>query len=207
MKKLNKFITAEGIEGSGKSTVLKMVVDTLSVGTDILLTREPGGSSNQFSEDIRSLIMKYDNISSMTELLLFESARKEHIINTMQPAIEDGKVVICDRYVDSSLVYQGINGEVGVDYTNSLNEIVAGEFMPSLTLIFDLSPEISLKRINPKDREVNKFDLKSIEYHNKIRESYLELSKTDERFVVVDASKTLEEVYEDVLKIIKEHLD
>jgi dTMP kinase len=204
VKKYNKFITFEGVEGSGKSTILKMVMDHYGP-SKVFITREPGGKENNFSEDVRNIIMNNVNISDLTELLLFESARSNHVENTILPALNNELTVICDRYTDSSLVYQGMNGSVGYDRTLLLNEIATNDVNPSLTILFDIDPVLSLKRIT-NDREINKFDEKSIEFHQNIRKSYLELASIfPERIKIIDASLEIDIVFKQVIELLEEN--
>ena len=203
MKKFNYFITFEGPEGSGKSTIAKMVKEYFeNKGKEVLLTREPGG--NEFAEEIRNVIMKNSDIDPMTELLLFESARREHLDKKIIPAISNRKLVISDRFMDSSTVYQGIVKGLGRENVEKLNEITVGEYKPSLTIIFDLEPEIGLERINANNRETNKFDKYGLDFHISVRNAYKSIAKDDERFKIVDASQDIDNVFKQTIKIIEE---
>jgi dTMP kinase len=128
VKKFNNFITFEGPEGSGKSTIAKMIKEYLETnGKEVVLTREPGGTGIQFAETIREVIMKHGEINPMTELLLFESARKEHLESLIKPSVNDKKIVICDRFADSSTVYQGMVKGLGKERVQKLNDLVIGD--------------------------------------------------------------------------------
>lgn len=199
VNQFNNFITFEGPEGSGKTTIVKLINDYLiKTGRETVVTREPGGTGVAFSEDIRKLIMNSSNIHIMTELLLFEASRKEHIDKVIKPSTENGKIVICDRYMDSSTVYQGIVQGLGKEKVKQLNEITVGKWVPGITFILDVCPEIGLKRISDNDREINRFDSKGLKFHNEIRQAYLEIAKEEERFILIDASKSIEETFEQV---------
>lgn len=199
VNQFNNFITFEGPEGSGKTTIVKLINDYLiKTGRETVVTREPGGTGVTFSEDIRKLIMNSSNIHIMTELLLFEASRKEHIDKVIKPSTENGKIVICDRYMDSSTVYQGIVQGLGKEKVKQLNEITVGKWVPGITFILDVCPEIGLKRISDNDREINRFDSKGLKFHNEIRQAYLEIAKEEERFILIDASKSIEETFEQV---------
>lgn len=207
VKQFNNFITFEGSEGSGKTTIIKLINSYLiKTGRETMLTREPGGTGVKFSEDVRDLIMNSNDIHVMTELLLFEASRKEHIDKVIEPFAKMGKIVICDRYMDSSTVYQGIVQKLGKEKVQKLNEITVGEWTPGITFILDVSPEIGLKRISDNGRETNRFDAKGLDFHNKVRQAYLELSKEEKRFVLIDASKSIMETFEQVKKELEKRI-
>ena len=206
---MSVFISVEGGEGCGKSSVLNIVIDRLKKeGFDIILTREPGGID--ISEQIRSVILDEKNkrMDYVTEALLYAASRRQLVAERIIPLLKSGKVVISDRFVDSSLVYQGIVRKLGVDYVWNLNQYAVRECMPSLTILFDLDPIIGQKRIRTnKTREINRWDNESVEIHNVVRKGYLEIAeKYNDRIKVVDASKTMEEVSEIVYNLIKEEL-
>lgn len=204
------FITAEGVEGCGKTTVLQMVYDELlKEGYDVLLTREPGGV--KISEQIRNIILNKENteLDDRSEALLFAASRRQLLVEKIYPALKDNKIVLCDRYVDSSLAYQGGGKNLGVEEVLNINLFATNNTLPDLTLLFDIEPELGLKRIaSNSNREVNRLDLEKIEFYNKVRNTFLDLSKKySDRYVVIDASLPLEEVYQTALKIIKEKLN
>ncbi len=191
----NNFITLEGGEGSGKSTLGKLLKKELEdKGCRVLLTREPGG--DKISEQIRNIIMSYE-IHPKTEAHLFAAARIEHIHNVILPALKKGMVVICDRYVDSSIVYQKYVGSV--ENVEEINEYAYKNCMPSKTFFLKINPEDALKRIANTDREINRFDKKDIKFHKKVYDSYLELSKLESRMIVIDANHAPEEILNDVM--------
>lgn len=199
------FVTIEGPEGSGKSSVTKEVVKLLEKdGYTIVLTREPGGTP--IAEEIRNVILDKKNtaMDSMTEALLYAASRRQHLVEKVWPESKAGKIVISDRFLDSSLAYQGGARNLGIDKVLSLNLFATDGFYPELTLLFDLDPRIGLERIAANNnREVNRLDLERIEFHDKVRKTFLELSERfSDRFVVLDASKPFDEVVQDAYKAI-----
>lgn len=207
MKKHNIFITFEGGEGTGKSTVAKMVKARLEEeGQPVFLTREPGGRGFAFAEDIRKIIMNHGDIDPITELLLFNASRREHVTKKIVPQLEKGNLVISDRFSDSTIVYQGIAKGVDKDVILEANNIAVQNNGPSLVFIFDLDPITGMKRISDNNRETNRFDDEGTEFHNKIRDGYLELASTNtDKYIVVDASQTPDEVTEFIINKIKEY--
>jgi dTMP kinase len=204
------FITVEGGEGSGKTSVLQEVIKLLNKdGYDNIVTsREPGGI--KIATEIREVILNKENTSMdpITETFLFAASRRQHIVEKVLPALNNNSIVICDRFIDSSYVYQGIAGNVGLERVKAINEIAIEGCIPNLTILFDLDPRIGLERINKnKDREVNRLDLASLEYHKKVREGYHQVANMyKDRIVVIDASKTFNEVVNDVYNLIKSKL-
>ncbi len=203
------FITLEGPEGSGKTTAVEAAVKKLQeMGYEIVRTREPGGTP--IAEQIRNVILDKGNtaMDGRTEALLYAASRRQHLVEKVWPALKEGKIVICDRYLDSSLAYQGGARGLGIDEVLNINLFATENTWPDLTLLFDIKPEIGLARINANaDREVNRLDLEKIEFHNKVRDSFLALAKRwPERFVIIDASKSREEVAKDTMEAILSRL-
>ena len=203
------FITLEGPEGSGKTTAVESAVKKLQeMGYEIVRTREPGGTP--ISEQIRNVILDKNNtaMDARTEALLYAASRRQHLVEKVWPALKEGKIVICDRYLDSSLAYQGGARDLGIDNILNVNLFATENTWPDLTLLFDIKPEIGLARINANaNREVNRLDLEKIEFHNKVRESFLELAKRfPERFVIIDASQSREQVAKDTMEAILSRL-
>lgn len=191
------FITAEGPEGAGKTTVIGMLSQKLEEeGYRILLTREPGGI--EIAEQIRRVILDRKNtqMDARTEALLYAAARRQHLVEKVIPALEKGYIVLCDRFIDSSLAYQGYARGLGVEEVFSINRFAIEDMMPKLTLYFDIEPEVGLERINKhKNREVNRLDLEDLEFHQKVREGYAKLMKDyPERMVKINASQPIESV-------------
>ncbi len=204
---MSKFITFEGGEGSGKSTVMKDVATRLTKeGYKLVLTREPGGTP--IAEEIRNVILDKANtkMDPRTEALLYAASRRQHLVEKIWPALERGEIVLCDRYLDSSLAYQGGARGLGVDEVLSINMFATEGEYPDLTLLFDLEPEEGLKRIEKnKGREVNRLDLEKLEFHKKVRDNFHALAKKySTRYIIINASKPLNEVEDEVYKIIKE---
>lgn len=191
------FITLEGPEGSGKTTAVEAAVKELEArGYQIVRTREPGGTP--IAEQIRNVILDKENtkMDPRTEALLYAASRRQHLVEKVWPALKEGKIVICDRYLDSSLAYQGGARGLGVDNILNVNMFATENTFPDLTLLFDITPEEGLKRIAANaSREVNRLDLEKLEFHHKVRNTFLELAKKyPERYVIIDASKSREEV-------------
>ena len=199
------FITLEGPEGSGKTTAVEAAVKALEAkGYQIVRTREPGGTP--IAEQIRNVILDKANtkMDPRTEALLYAASRRQHLVEKVWPALKEGKIVICDRYLDSSLAYQGGARDLGVENILNVNMFATENTFPDLTLLFDITPEEGLKRISANaDREVNRLDLEKLEFHHKVRNTFLELAKRyPERYVIIDASKSREEVANATLEAI-----
>ena len=203
------FVTIEGPEGSGKSSVTKEVVKLLEKdGETVVLTREPGGTP--IAEQIRNVILDKNNVAmdKVTEALLFAASRRQHLVEKVWPESKAGKIIISDRFIDSSLAYQGGAGGLGIDYVLSINNFATEGYFPDLTLLFDLDPRIGLARIAANNnREVNRLDLEKIDYHDTVRKTFLELAnRFKDRYVVLDASKSFDEVVQDAYHAIKDRL-
>lgn len=203
------FITFEGGEGSGKTTIATMVKKILDEeGYKVTLTREPGGV--EIAERIRDIIhdVKYTNMDKKTEALLYAASRRQHLVEKVIPALENGNIVICDRFVDSSMVYQGLARGIGIDEVYEMNLFATESILPNRTIFFDIKPEEGLQRVYAnKDREVNRLDLEKIDFHEKVYEGYLAICKKfPNRIVKVDASQDIEGVLTQVIQKIKEVL-
>ena len=203
------FITLEGPEGSGKTTAVDAAVKALEqMGYEIVRTREPGGTP--IAEQIRNVILDKDNtkMDPRTEALLYAASRRQHLVEKVWPALKEGKIVICDRYLDSSLAYQGGARGLGIEEILNVNLFATENTWPDLTLLFDIKPEIGLQRIaSNANREVNRLDLEKIEFHNKVRETFLQLAERyPERYVVIDASLDRESVAKATLEAITSRL-
>lgn len=203
------FITVEGGEGSGKTTVLDMIYNRLSdLGYDVLITREPGGIP--ISEEIREVILNPVNteMEERTEALLYAAARRQHLVEKVIPAINKGKIVLCDRFIDSSIAYQGYARGIGMDEVMTINTFATNNFLPSLTLLFDIKPEVGLARIDLNNqREKNRLDLEDMSFHHKVYEGYEQLiNKYPERIKRINAESTIEVVAEDAFNLIIKHL-
>lgn len=201
------FITIEGGEGAGKSTLIELLSNMiLERGKSVLTTREPGGIP--IAEQIRSVILDRANVTmdARTEALLYAAARRQHLVEKVVPALEQGQLVICDRFVDSSLAYQGHARGLGMDAVWEINRFAIQELMPDLTIYMDVTPETGLSRISQaSEREINRLDLEQMSFHEKVREGYhLLMKKFPERMVSINAELSPEQVYHDVLNVIEE---
>ncbi len=199
------FITFEGGEGSGKSTAIERLGERLSsLGKRVLITREPGGTP--ISEEIRSIILDRKNtgMDPWTEALLYAASRRQHVKEKIEPALKEGTIVISDRYVDSSLAYQGGARGLGIEKVLALNQFALDGVMPDLTIFFDLAPETGLGRIRKnQEREVNRLDLERISFHEKVRESFLVLKEMfPERIKVIDANLSPDKVFEEIWNLV-----
>ncbi len=204
------FVTVEGPEGSGKSSVIKKVVELLqNDGVDVVLTREPGGTP--ISEQIREVILNKDNtnMDGVTEALLYAASRRQHLVEKVWPLVKEGKLVISDRFLDSSLAYQGGARGLGIDKVLNINMAATDGYYPDLTLLFDVDPEVGLARIAAnKGREVNRLDLEKIEFHKQVRQTFLDLAnRFKNRYVIINASKSFDDVVCDAYKAIKERME
>ncbi len=195
------FITLEGPDGSGKSTQIDLLKKYFNkIGREVILTREPGGTV--ISEKIREVILDNDHteMSYVTEALLYAASRAQHVDELILPALNEGKIVICDRFVDSSYVYQGIGRGLG-DIVKIINDIAIKGQMPDITFLFKIDPAIGKSRVTSNDR----LDMESITYHEKVYEAYIELEKLDpKRIKPIDASKSIEAVHQQILSYINE---
>jgi dTMP kinase len=200
------FITFEGPEGAGKTTIIHMVQQKLiQDGYTIVLTREPGGI--RIAEQIREIILNPSNteMDSRTEALLYAAARRQHLVEKVIPELNKGNIVLCDRFIDSSLAYQGHARGIGVEDIFAINQFAIEQTMPQATLYFDIEPEVGLERINKgRKDEINRLDLESLDFHYKVRDGYLSLlSEFPERIRRIDANQPVEKVCEEAYKQIQ----
>ena len=204
------FITFEGPDGSGKSTIIKKVYEKLiNDGFDIVLTREPGGTP--IAEKIRDIILDNSNVAldARTEALLYAASRRQHLVEKIWPALKEGKIVLCDRFLDSSLAYQGGGRNLGVQNVLNINLFATENTYPDLTLFFDIDPELGLKRVSQdKKRVADRLDNENENFHEKVYSTFKELVNTNsQRIITIDASKSIEEVTECAYRTIKEKLN
>ncbi|WP_372780136.1 dTMP kinase [Priestia aryabhattai] len=200
------FITFEGPEGAGKTTIIHMVQQKLiQDGYNIVLTREPGGI--RIAEQIREIILNPSNteMDARTEALLYAAARRQHLVEKVIPELNKGNIVLCDRFIDSSLAYQGNARGIGVEDIFAINQFAIEQTMPQATLYFDIEPEVGLERINKgRKDEINRLDLESLDFHYKVRDGYLSLlSQFPERIRRIDANQSIEKVCEETYKQIQ----
>lgn len=195
------FITLEGADGCGKTTQLNLLKEYLtSKGYEIVVTREPGGKG--LGEKLREILLNYDGeVSDRCEAFLYLADRAQNIDTIIKPAINSGKIVLCDRHTDSSVAYQGYGREQNIDNINMLNELAVNGVHPDLTIVFDIDTETSMERVGA---EKDRLESAGIEFHKRVRNGYLEIAKKNpQRIKVVDASQTIEDVQRDVIKIIE----
>lgn len=199
------FITFEGPEGSGKTTVLNQINKLLSENYNVISTREPGGVST--GEEIRNILLDGENIDMRTEALLFAASRREHLVEKVIPALKNNKVVLCDRYIDSSLAYQGHARGIGIEEVKKINEFAINGLYPDLTIYLDIDAEVGRERILKNQRSQNRLDKETLTFHQKVIEGYKTLIKTNpERFKVIDATQNIESVVSDTYEIILSYL-
>jgi len=199
------FVTFEGPVGSGKSTQIQLLREYLTAeGQEILFTREPGG--NPVSEKIRGLILDRENedIQPLTEALLYAASRAQIVAQVIRPALEEGKIVICDRYVDSSIAYQGYGRELG-DVVEQINEAAVDGIMPDLTFLLMVDPETGRSRVC-RGGEMDRLEAECLDYHYKVYEGYQALAKRyPERIVLLDGTRPVEEIHRDIIGKVREH--
>lgn len=207
------FISFEGNDGSGKSSVIKAIYQKLvENGYDVILSREPGGS--KIAEKIREIILDKDNLGmdDWTEALLYAASRREHLQKTVLPALEKGQIILCDRFLDSSLAYQGKARHLGIDNVYEMNQYATCGILPDLTLLVSVRPEVGLERISKNRGEKDRLELETIEFHHNVYDGYLEVAnKFSDRIVKIDGERTPEEVANSatkiVLEFVKEHFN
>lgn len=208
------FITLEGIEGSGKTTQLRHIGNFLKgQGHDCVITREPGGTL--IGEKIRAILLDPDSrmMDPLTELLLYFADRAQHVHEVVLPSIAAGKMVLCDRYFDATLVYQGFARGVDTEFIRTLHQLVLKDLKPDMTILLDLAPELGLRRawqqIRAGERSGHevRFENETLAFHQKVRQGYLRLALLEpERFRIVDASEAYHQVRDDILKTINDFL-
>lgn len=198
------FITFEGNDGSGKSSALQTVKqELLDLGYDVIYTREPGGSP--IAEKIREVILDKENVGMdpKTEALLYAASRREHIVKTILPALEAGKVILCDRFLDSSLAYQGYSRDLGLENVLEMNQFATEGLYPDLTILVCTRPEIGMSRIKKDERDMDRLELEKMTFHNKVYDGYIALSeKFKDRIVVINGEQTKEQVLSDVKNVL-----
>lgn len=199
-----KFITFEGGEGSGKTTIIRQLAEELiAAGYNVVTTREPGGG--KISEAIRDIILDKKNteMDARTEALLYAASRRQHLVEVILPALKENSIILCDRYLDSSLAYQGVARGLGISEVYKMNQFATDGILPDCTFYIDIDPEVGLRRIVENNRIQNRLDLEQKEFHDKVRTGYLELANMyPNRMRVIDGNQSKEEVYKDVKEMI-----
>ncbi|WP_249029295.1 dTMP kinase [Tannockella kyphosi] len=202
------FITLEGPDGSGKTTVIQLLEERLkNQGRNVVVTREPGGID--IAEQIRRVILDPKNtaMEPRTEALLYAASRRQHLIEKVKPAIEQGAIVLCDRFVDSSLVYQGVGRKIGIEEVYDMNMFAIEGIFPTKTIFFDIPYEVGLQRIDKSDRIVDRLDMESNDFHHLVYQGYMTIcDKYSDRIEKIDASKSIEEVCQQAMDIIEKYL-
>ncbi|MCY4198267.1 MAG: dTMP kinase [Gammaproteobacteria bacterium] len=198
------FITLEGVEGVGKSTCIPHIASFLEErGKDVVTTREPGGT--RVAEAIREMLLWSDaeTLDPVAELLLHFASRRAHLVEVIEPAINRGKVVLCDRFTDATHAYQGGGSGISAAWIDTLSQIVHPKLEPDLTLLFDLAPEEGLKRI--ASHKADRYERESLAFLERVRNNYLERARASNRFVVIDASQSALEVRRQALAAVETH--
>lgn len=204
------FVSFEGPDGAGKSTVLKEVLNQIGseIETQYLVTREPGGS--KIAEKIRDIILDpaNDKMDNKTEALLYAASRSQHVEEIIRPALKEGKVVFSDRYVDSSLAYQGAGRDLGIQEVKQINDFATDKLDPDLTFFLDLAPEVGLKRIEKlRPGQEDRLEQENLAFHKKVYAGFLKVKEMyPERFVTVDATQPIDQVVAQVIAILKQRM-
>ncbi|PZV99880.1 dTMP kinase [Metamycoplasma auris] len=209
MQKKGKFIAIEGMDGSGKTTIIQMLKNELirrNMIDNFVFTREPGSAFSKEAEKIRQLILDNENyFSQMVDALLFATSRRLNLEKGIWPALEAGKNVITDRYTTSSYVYQGILGNVGLENVLEINQIATNYTEPDLIIFFDLEPSISIERITKMRDNIDRLESSDVSYYIKLRDAYKEIiAKNKDKYKVIDASCSIIELFNKVLNILEE---
>ena len=205
---LGKFITIEGPDGAGKSSVVQQLGAYLrEAGHEVLITREPGG--NVIAEQIRHVILDVANtaMDARTEALLYAAGRRQHLVENIVPALQAGKIVICDRFVDSSLAYQGMARNIPTDLIWEINQFAVENYLPELTLLIDVPAEVGIARIHAArtQRQFDRLDQESLEFHTKVRDAFLTFQQqAPERIQLIDGTQPLEQVVAACIQVLKE---
>ncbi|MGB0558042.1 MAG: dTMP kinase [Paracoccaceae bacterium] len=207
MKKTGIFITFEGIDGSGKSTQVKYLANRLmTLGREVVLTREPGGSTG--AEEIRSLVLEGapERWSAETEILLFTAARRDHMEKLILPALEDGKIVICDRFADSTRMYQGLTRGDLRSTVDSLTDLMIKR-QPDLTILIDMDPELGHRRAKARNTKEERFEDFGVDLQRRMRGGFLQLAKEfPDRIRIVNGNQSVEDLSEDIYGVVQETL-
>jgi dTMP kinase len=202
------FITLEGADGSGKSTQARLLVEHLkALGYSVILTREPGGTP--LAEEIRRVILtpSQETLEPLAEILLYAASRTQHVNQLIKPALAEGKIVICERFIDSSLAYQGYALGRDLELIREINQIVVGDLQPDLTLLLDVDTERSVNRINNRSdttkTQVDRIESRGFSFQEKVRQGYLELAKKDSRIVLINSTQRgIKEIHTEILNIL-----
>lgn len=201
------FITFEGPDGGGKSSQVRRIANTLKQnGYNVVTTREPGGT--RVGDKLREIILDpaHKGMEPVAEAFLYAAARAQHVAEVIRPAVEDGKIVLCDRYVDSSIVYQGYGRGLPIDFVREINRMATEGLVPDLTILLDLPVEIGLMRAKKGGiLKGDRLEREKVEFHERVRQGYLRLAQENPgRFRLVDASQSIEDVYQCVIQLMRQ---
>ncbi|MBN1625479.1 MAG: dTMP kinase [Deltaproteobacteria bacterium] len=207
------FITFEGIEGCGKTTQIRRLEKRLAdIGIKFISTLEPGGT--KIGQDIRKLLLDSRNshLSPMAELVLYEADRAQHVEEVIMPALGQGRWVICDRFYDATVAYQGVGRGLDMELVLDLNYRVTRGLKPDITLLLDLPPETGIKRALRRNNILmqdgqDRFEKEAMDFHKRVRDAYLEMSRKEKRFSIIDASLSEDAVEEEIFKVIRPYLE
>ncbi len=201
------FISFEGIDGSGKSTIIQEVHKHFeNKKLDLILTREPGG--NKIAEKIRDLILdvEHDTMDDRTEALLYAASRRQHLVEKILPALESGKMVLCDRFVDSSIAYQGYGREIGAEAVRDINLFAIDQHMPDMTFFLDVDIQTGLSRMNTRD-ELDRLETAGDAFFQRVYDGYQMIIKDNPRIIVVDGTQSIKEVSDEIIKHIESRMN
>lgn len=200
---MKKFITFEGIEGSGKSTQSKKLYQYfLNENKDVILTREPGGTQN--AEKIREILINQD-LDYKSEVLLNFAARNEHVTNLIKPALENDKIVISDRFFDSTYAYQGYAMGVDLKLIDKVKELTINDFAPDITFLIDIEVKDAFSRVSNRS-DNNKYEKFPFDFHNKVRDGFLDLAKQNNNIKIINGNNSQDQVFAQILTILKQHI-
>jgi dTMP kinase len=203
-----RFITLEGGEGAGKSTQIRLLAAALeALGKSVTLTREPGGSAG--AEAIRALLVtgETDRWDARTEALLHSAARRDHLVKTVWPALDTGNWVVCDRFADSTIAYQGYGLGLPVDELERLTAVTLGDFAPDLTLILDLPVEAGLARAGGRGGDEDRYERMGLDFHRRLRQGFLDIAaRQPDRCAIINATPTPDVVHQAILAVISQRL-
>ena len=197
------FVSFEGIDGSGKSTITNYVYEYfINKNQEVIMTREPGG--NKIAEKIRELILdpKHDTMDDKTEALLYAASRRQHLVEKILPALDEGKLVLCDRFIDSSTAYQGYGRQLGAKAVIDINLFAVEDHLPDITFFLDIDLKTSLDRVNKRD-ELDRLEGSGLDFFERVYDGYQKIVKENSRIVVIDAMRSVEEVGDEIIEIIE----
>lgn len=197
------FVSFEGIDGSGKSTITNYVYEYfINKNQEVIMTREPGG--NKIAEKIRGLILdpKHDTMDDKTEALLYAASRRQHLVEKILPALDEGKLVLCDRFIDSSIAYQGYGRQLGAKAVIDINLFAVEDHLPDITFFLDIDLKTSLDRVNKRD-ELDRLEGSGLDFFERVYDGYQKIVKENSRIVVIDATRSIEEVGDEIIEIIE----